>query len=274
MEEVFKTIHDINFKEDFYLYHYTSFETVLKILFNNNLRFNNLYNLNDTTEYKPKIVFSKETTEKEQICARCQSINRHIKVCCFTQDNIKIKHFPKSNNMYFTDRTGRGFALPRMWAQYAANNKGVCLIFNKSLLLTEIDKSFQIIKADSITYVERYKCFKFTPKAISDFKNQVLSRSTDDSIAASKFFSTYPDYIVQNYFTKLSDWRDEHEYRIALFSSDGENLTLHNLDHYLEGIIIGENIDPTDEAILKKLLKKSTPMMKIKFQNREITLTN
>lgn len=272
MNEAFRTLHDINYKANQYLYHYSSFEKATKIIFNNCFRFSNIYNLNDTTEYKPKIVFSTDSKDNDKIYERCQDINRHIKICCFTQDNEKIKRFKKQNNMYFTDYTGRGFAFPRMWAQYATNNKGICFILNKAILEKEISDKFKIIDAGAITYVERYKCFRFTSKAISDFDNQVLSRNTVDSIAATKFFSEHPDYIKENYFTKLLDWRDENEYRIALFSPDGENLTINNLNHFLEGIIVGENIDETDEAIIEKLLKRRVPIKKIVFQNRCINL--
>lgn len=272
MNQAFMTMHDTNYNVNSYLYHYSSFEKASKIIYNNNLRFSNIYNLNDTTEYKPKIIFSKDTENNDKIYNRCQEINRHIKICCFTQDNKKIKRFSKQNNMYFTDYTGRGFAFPRMWAQYATNNKGICFILNKSLLEKEIANRFEIIDANAITYVDRYKCFRFTETAISDFNVQVLSRNTFDSIAITKFFSGHPDYIKENFFTKLADWRDENEYRIALFSPNDENLSINNLDHFLEGIIIGENIDETEEAIIKKLLKKNVPIRKIVFQNRCITL--
>lgn len=270
----FMTMHDTNFNANSYLYHYSSFEKATKNIFNNNLRFSNIFNLNDTTEYKPKIIFSKnsDNEKREAIYKCCQDINRHIKICCFTQDNEKIRRFKKQNDMYFTDYTGRGFALPRMWAQYATNNKGVCFILNKSLLEKEISGRFKIIYAGAITYVERYKCFRFTSKTISDFSNQVLSRNTKDSIVAANFFSEYPDYIKENYFTKLLDWRNENEYRIALFSRDGENLSINNLNHFLEGIIVGEDIDETDETIIKKLLKHHVPIKKIIFLNRYITL--
>ena len=272
MNTAFMTMHDTNYKVGSYLYHYSSFEKATKILFNDNLRFSNIYHLNDTTEYKPKIIFSKDNEVNNKIYERCLEINKHIKICCFTQDTQKIHKFKKQNNMYFIDYTGRGFALPRMWAQYAANNKGVCFILNKVLLKEEIGKKFQIINEGPIIYVERYKCFCFTAQAVSDFNNQILSRTTSDSSVAKKFFDKYPDYITQNYFTKLLDWSNENEYRIALFSPDGENLAINNFSRFLEGIIIGENIDATDEAILNKILKKHIPIKKIAFLNRCITI--
>ena len=56
MNTAFMTMHDTNYKVGSYLYHYSSFEKATKILFNDNLRFSNIYHLNDTTEYKPKII--------------------------------------------------------------------------------------------------------------------------------------------------------------------------------------------------------------------------
>lgn len=270
--DAFMTLHDTNYKKGAYLYHYSGFDKAVKIIHNNNLRFSNIYALNDTTEYKPKILFSKDNEVNSQIYTRCQEINKHIKICCFTQDNEKIKRFTKNNDMYFIDYTGRGFAFPRMWAQYAMNNKGVCFILNKAKLEKEINDRFNIIAAGPINYVERYKCFYFSKDVVSEFRKQVLSRNTTDSIAAQKFFSEHSEYIKENYFTKLSDWRDENEYRIALFSPDGENLSIDNLNRFLEGIIVGENIDETDEAIINNLLKQRVTIKKIIFENRCITL--
>lgn len=272
-EDAFKTMHDVNYKMNTYLYHYSSFEKAAKIIYGDSLRFSNILSLNDTTEYKPKVIFSKEDPINEKILIRCREINRLIKICCFTQDNIEIKRFTKKNDLYFTDYSGRGFALPRMWAQYGGDNRGVCFIINKLNLEKAICEQLKILGCKPIQYVDRYSCFRFTTKAVSTFKNQVLSREPDNSMAADKFMETYPKYIDENYFTKLSDWRDEHEYRIALFSSNGENLTIGNFANFIEGIIIGENVDTVDAAIISKLLKRKVPIKRIVFQHQCITLT-
>lgn len=272
-KDVFKTMHDVNYKVNTYLYHYSSFEKATKIIYSNSIRFSNIFSLNDTTEYKPKVIFSKEDPINEEILNRCREINRLIKICCFTQDNIEIKRFTKKNDFYFTDYSGRGFALPRMWAQYGGDNRGVCFIINKLNLENAICEQLKILGSKPIQYVDRYSCFCFTAKAVSTFKNQVLSREPDNSMAADKFMETYPKYIDENYFTKLSDWRDEHEYRIALFSSNGENLTIGNFANFIEGIIIGENVDAVDAAIISKLLKRKVPIKRIVFQHQCITLT-
>lgn len=270
--DAFRTFHDSNYLTNNYLYHYSRFETATKIIYYNNLRFSNIYNLNDTTESKPKIQFYSDNPINAEILERCQEINRHIKICCFTQDNTSIKRFNNKNDLYYTDYCGRGFALPRMWAQYASDNKGVCFIFNKDKLETALNNSFKLIGAEPIKYVERYTCFSFRTRQIKDFKTQVLSRTTTDSVVIEKFMETYPEYIHINYFTKLSDWRDEHEYRIALLSPHGENLSIDHLTNFLEGIIIGENVDEVEEAIIQKLLKRKVPIKKILFQHRSITL--
>lgn len=272
MPNAFMTMHDANHNPDDYLYHYCSFETATKIICNNNLRFSKIYNLNDTTEYKPKIIFSKDSPDNDQVLECCRQINRCVKICCFTQDNKRTTRLTKNDNRYFTDYTGRGFAFPRMWAQYAKNNKGVCLIINKKNLEAALDSQLTILFKGAIEYRERYKCFRFTSKILADFKKQVLNRNTTDSIAATKFFQNYPAYVSENFFTKLLDWKDENEYRIALFSPEGEDLRLNNLTSFLEGIVIGENIDTTDEAILKKLLRNNVPIKKIHFENRNIIL--
>lgn len=272
-KDVFKTIHDNNYNSDFYLYHYSSFEKAIKIIYYNTLRFSNIFSLNDTTEYKPKIIFEKEDPINKEILACCKEINHLIKICCFSQDNTKVKFYTKENDLYFTDYSGRGFALPRMWAQYGADNKGVCFIINKLNLEKAICKRLQVLGRKPVQYVDRYSGFYFTKNIILDFKNQVLSRDKIDSLVASKFMESHPQYIDENYFTKLSDWSNEHEYRIALFSPSGENLTINSFSDFIEGIIIGENLDEAEAAIISKLLKKKVPIKRIVFQHHSITLS-
>ena len=39
-----------------------------------------------------------------------------------------VKLHTNSEKIKYNDYTGRGFSLPRMWAQYANNNDGVCFV--------------------------------------------------------------------------------------------------------------------------------------------------
>lgn len=137
----FRTLHDVHFEKEKYLYHYSGLDKAQRIIYYDNLRFSGIDNLNDTTESKNKIWFKEYSRLNDIILDFFQeTINRHIRICCFSQDNLSYTTFTKSDNRYFTDRSGRGFALPRMWSQYGADNKGVCFIFNKAKLRAAIEK--------------------------------------------------------------------------------------------------------------------------------------
>lgn len=269
--DVFKTRHDTNYNTGSYLYHYSKFEKATKIISSDSLRFSNIYNLNDLTEHKPKIRFQDEAVINEEIYNSCCEINHLVKICCFTQDKPTFRRLSKKNDFYFTDYSGRGFALPRMWAQYSDDNKGICFVFDKAKLENAFKSQFAVIHNGPVDYVDRYTLFRFTQKAVDDFKNQVLSREIC-SMSAQYFMDNYPDYVKRNYFTKLSDWTAEYEYRIALFSEGTEHLLLKKLSTFLEGIVIGENVDKTEVEIIQKLAKNKVPIKKIQFHTTHIAL--
>lgn len=121
------------FDPDEYLYHYTTFETAIKILYSDKFRFSPLSKTNDTTEQKLRIRYAFEVQEEQR-----ENISifekywlnwtTNSKLLCFSQDRSKSLS-GKFNNRF--DVSGRGFALPRMWAQYAGKNSGVCFVVRK-----------------------------------------------------------------------------------------------------------------------------------------------
>ena len=122
--EVWQSIDKID--PDVYLYHYTSIETLLKILYFNSLRFSDLCKTNDLFEQKPKIIFeSKAPEDFERIKIIKQYLNdqrKRVKVLCFSQDSQyepeqleNIQHEIRTHLTKDKERAhmfGRGFALP------------------------------------------------------------------------------------------------------------------------------------------------------------------
>lgn len=121
---------DPEFNRNMFLYHYTSFENACKILYDESLRFSSLSRSNDTLESKPKIKAKNINNEQDlkRIFEHFDKINKsQIQLLCFSKDlSIEINQINPSK--IYDDYTGRGFALPRMWAQYGHNNSGVSII--------------------------------------------------------------------------------------------------------------------------------------------------
>ena len=185
-------------------------------------------------------------------------------------DRKKYLNSVNSKDMYY-DISGRGFALPRMWAQYADNNKGVCFVFNKAKLLNIIKKTVAFYKCDSVKYKKffnRYLIDSTQMQTIYDKTSMIANGSLTliDMIQNDKAFLQY------NFFEKLDDWKNEHEFRILALIDNKTNsqyrLPIKRVNDYLEGIVIGEKFDSDYEQIINMLIsskKLKCDVKRIKF---------
>lgn len=265
MSMIWNTWHDNNFNCDEYLYHYTSFENACKILFYNSLRFSAITKTNDTVESKVKFDFIKDgkveySIEKiERIKKYFDFLNECVQLLCFSTDEnreVNKRVYTKMDDRYYVDMSGRGFALPRMWAQYADNNGGVCLIINKNRFEKEIDKNYSIalIHSDKVLYKDFFERYSIQADVIQNLSNSV-SQDENTIINGYNFFKKNLDYVQYAYFTKYRDWMNEKEYRY-LINSDNKTLKeVKNLFTYLDGIVLGENIDPVHEWQILSLVE-------------------
>ena len=175
--DVWKPLYDDKFETKKYLYHYTTVDTAIKILLTNSLLFSRINETNDSMESKAKIDFEQMYDEddiksvedfikmKKEISKYFEQCREIVQLLCFSVDTRITekdrKQFMKSvyNKDKYYDISGRGFAFPRMWAQYANNNSGVCLIFVKVKLLNQIKKRIEFVKDDLVIYksfVDKY----------------------------------------------------------------------------------------------------------------------
>lgn len=269
------TLYQPEFHPDEYLYHFTSIDKAVLILDGNCLKFSKITSMNDTLEAKPKmskkIISSNENVEK--IFNEIDKINKnYIQLICFTKDKA-VKKCEKDQIAILTDYSGRGFALPRMWAQYAHNNDGVCFVFNKSKLLNTIHGQLggSIISEGDIKYVSQYTSFDFNYEESLKFlinNNSKINASLNfvDFLKKNKKYTNY------NYFFKLDDWFNENEFRILAYGD--ENLFIKPIRDSIVGIIIGEQIKPTDEKIIKFFSQGVCEIKKINFSYNGCALEN
>ena len=132
-----------------YLFHYTKAGIFESIINNQELWFNNIYKTNDPYENKKFDFYSK--TEKKDISGEYVKINddeEDAQVCFFQQLNRMKNRIVKTisfccgdyNVNPLIDNNRPGYFYPRMWAQYADNSKGVCLVSDKHKLLKELKR--------------------------------------------------------------------------------------------------------------------------------------
>ena len=269
------TLYQSEFQRDCYLYHFTSVDKAVAILDSNSLRFSKISATNDTLEAKPKMS-PKNIASNHTLRTIFDEINRinrnYIQLLCFSMD-AEIERIAQSQRTYLSDYSGRGFALPRMWAQYADNNDCVCFVFDKVKLLTLIHQELNasLIRKDKIKYVSQYTPFDFDYEESLQF---LLENNGEFSKTYSfaEFLKKNEQYTKYNYFYKLDDWSSENEFRVLAYGD--ENFFIRNITKALIGVIIGEQIKPANEKIIKFFCKNICEIKKIDFSYNGCALVN
>lgn len=253
---------------DKYLYHYTSFETAqMYILPSSELRMSPFSVVNDPLEYKfdAELVFTSNQQIDLDIDYQYKSMFNDIicdktKVMCFSQDS-REKLIELSN--YVNVDLGRGYAKPRMWSQYADNHKGVCLVFEKEKIINSFNNTFQCKKLmNKIIYLDTYN-FKNTPYCFEIKHENIDVRNT-----INEHIIKHKDEIL---FRKISDWRDEEEFRMLLLDDNINGYRFLPCKDSLCAIIVGDKFPEKDNIHLKRY--NNIYIGKIKWNKHTVKLS-
>lgn len=166
------------------LYHFTKFESALKIINGGQIKYGRLSKMNDASEKEKHIYnsfkngeedFNFEVIEKE--------INNYEQVS-LTEDRNKF--------------SGYGFELHQMWGIYADKGKGVCFVFDRHKL---------------IDYVKQTDCEVIMgPVAYStDFSQDIFT----DINSNAEIKSWIKENAHKLFFTKRKEWEYEQEFRLV-----------------------------------------------------------
>ena len=193
--EVFRIMRAIQSKSsrfmkfDNVLYHYTKFESALKIIASEHLLFSQIENLNDINEATgPNILFS----NKEDSEAVLEIIKDYGQIS-FTIDGKK-----------------KGYDIPAMWGHYADRGKGVCVVLDREKILINIEKAHYW--KGEIKYVGIENPAEY-------FYDKLKFHKPEDFIYYSK---------ETLFFHKSADWSYEQEFRILNFGPPTEVVDIHN----------------------------------------------
>lgn len=264
--ETWKPLYIDDFDFDKYLYHYTSVEKAIKILHSDSLLFSLISGTNDTSEAKMKITFDQKSMmqpqEYEEVVKKISEYFKQntqiVQLLCFSVD-AKIKETDKKRYLSainekdkYYDVSGRGFALPRMWAQYASNNEGVCFVFDKDKLLNKINHKVAFTKYGLVRYKKIFDTY-FISESKMELLNDRISMVANGSLTLLDMLQKDKDFLTYNFFSKLNDWSNEHEYRILSLIDKGkqERMPIMGVKSFLEGIVIGEKMDKAYEKVIR-----------------------
>lgn len=226
------------------IYQYTTFDAFFRIWLSEELLLGEYKNMNDLYERQkfcgidigPQSGISIETRKRigDPIAFVFKQISKFRQVS-FCQD--------------YKDGT-KGCLSSMMWGQYAKNEKGVCIEFDKEILLSEKDGYIpgDVSYDDNVPYIAiQSSCFAKEPEmriraAIVDNKDKV-------------------------FFTKHKHWEHENEFRIV--SDSKPSISIKNAIT----CIYVQNPNSTDTLLLKKLIGKKVPIKYIGFVTKGNTVS-
>lgn len=275
--DIWKTMYEEDYDNSLFLYHYTNVSKASKILYGKKLKFSKLHLMNDTLEAKPKIVLKEHIDSSlfnEIVEHFSYTNNNYLQLLCMSKD-VDIKLSTDSERTLYSDYSGRGFALPRMWAQYADNNNGVCFVFDKSELIKLIQDNLLagLIEHKDVRYVSNFESLDKEMESVIEYVKRFSCKTeVVKNINNVDFLKRYKNFMTYNYFSKLDDWKGENEFRFLAYGD--EDYFIPDIFKAIVGIVVGESIEDTDIKIIELLNDNNCEIMKISFDYNGCTLKN
>lgn len=189
---------------DRFIYHYTRWETLLDIA-QNGLKLNSLDRMNDPRESKEWFLGITSGTDDDTsgVWRIAHHYRKLVRAATFCSDEHIDEEERKS--------VRRGYARPRMWAQYAGNHTGVCVVFDRALLSERV--------ADTLSERPGGWLVSGRVSYVTDQKDdpayqgiQVIGIPAEEAV--SRFYDRHRDRI---FLVKQTDWRDEAEFRFLAY---------------------------------------------------------
>lgn len=220
------------------LYHYTKSSTALEhILYENRLKFSTVLNSIDPIERErfnlgreyigidsSNNIFSETQKDALFVEKEIDNLLDQIKIICFCENKI-----PRKNGIGKRDfkLDNYGFLKPRMWDQYGEKYKGVCLAFSKNALIEKSQFDF----SKKVKYVD----YKKLGLNFSHININSLVR-----IGKEKYIENVSNEIIETFFQKHLDYRDEREFRLIKKSVNEQDFL--DISSSIKAIIINPSI--------------------------------
>jgi hypothetical protein len=181
-----------------HVFHFTKFESALRIIATQSLKFGRFENMNDIAEVKRDVYGMIPADIISNELAKYQSIS-----------------------LTLDQPSHRGFKIDPLWGHYAQGGNGVCFVFDKDKLSINVSEQF----GDKATIAPiRY---------LSKHSNAVFTEGNSKE-AVKKYIE---DNLADIFFTKSLDWEYEQELRILIKGYDN-NEKLHYGEDALIAVIL------------------------------------
>ena len=240
---------------DEYLYHYTRAWTLAKIRKTRSLRFRPLSEMNDPQEALGSHAFGiglmgvpgeplQITPEQDALFKATDwwtEINNErsaVKIGAYSTDVLPdLADVDPDHADYSVPRrlaASRGYAHPRMWAQYGERDRGVCLVLNHELLKQAIEESTRGRCAWGYGAVSYRPIERDLSLGFFDVRDLLQSG------AGPTLLKNFEESLL----TKHSDWSHEAEYRFFIMDGAPEPWFVPITKDVIVGLVLGSNFDP------------------------------
>ena len=194
-----------------------------------------LASMNDPRESKDWILHtvrskSGATVDRKALDEAVAGYKRKVRIGAFCRDQ------PSTSD---NEPSVRGYGRPRMWAQYADNHRGVCIVLDRGRLDQAIRRKYpdhgdSWVRDGEVEYVTSYN----DPASIA-----IEYREGGVQACVTEYFTRYGGSL---FFTKHVDWRDENEFRWVYFDADesgtgstGNELSYVDIRGSVVGLVLG-----------------------------------
>ncbi|WP_158683779.1 DUF2971 domain-containing protein [Pseudoalteromonas sp. T1lg22] len=248
-----------------YLFHYTSVDTLVDhILPKRQLLLSSFSKVNDPKEYKDFILqpCRRDADRHTETFSQLQNtiwpeFKRRLKVACFVSEQQK-------DSEELLNYSGRGFVNSPLWHHYASKGEGVCLVFNKSILLKAFEEQFP---SKSYHGEIEYRAIPANKQTTLPWAQ--MNMDMIENIGLKEYVDWH---IAENhksmFFNKSPEWGYEKEYRLVV-TSDKEGIFL-NIDKCLAGLVFGPNANLRDRRRVLEIPDRrgfGSPMYKLNYKN-------
>jgi len=257
---------------DAWLYHYTSATKLLAhILPTGRLQFSPFDAVNDPRENRQFELNALEWGDDipfETPNAFAKSLKSGWRIACFTSDPphaafaAKLEATPSD----FDRMHDRGHSRPRMWAQYADNHRGACIVFRKEQLghcIRAFAAKFRLRACSGqVAYEDIAVVPRLAPGPFSASMNSVRKLGLEE---AARLHSER--YLAELFLTKNRDWEAEHEFRWLLHGPGADRLLV-EVDTSIAGVLLGADFPETDvPAVAGQILTSNIELAKMRWKN-------
>ena len=236
---------------DEFLFHYTSVERAAAIALTGSIVLSPLNVLNDPRESQeggtirvayglgPRPLDDADLVGQHDRIVR--DLRASIRVACFTRDSRGRPGFAE-------DADARGFARPRMWAQYADASRGCCIAFDRGRLLEAARQEIPTLQCGDVHYSSGFDP-NYHAAHTADFNDPRSFVAGSDPRAQHA-------RVVQSLLYKNGDWRDEREFRIIADEWPQDRLCGVDVSECVVGIAFGPALPPHHLLIVEALKRQ------------------